>query len=706
MGQSTVPEIHMFDRWLDTTKRLFLPDHGRRLPTGEIALAALVVAVLVMMIVPLPPAVLDFLIALNLSVSLALLLVALCVADSSRLAALPSILLLATLFRLGLNVSTTRLVLLDGDAGRIVEAFGKIVVSGNLVVGCVVFLVLAIVQFIVIAKGAERVAEVAARFTLDALPGKQMAIDADLRAGSVTLEDAQERRRSLERESQLYGALDGAMKFIKGDAIAGLAIVAVNIVGGLGVGMLQKGMSMSEAASHYAVLTIGDGLAAQLPSLLVSATAGLVVTRVPDGDTLGGDIADQFSAQPKALLATAGLLAVLGLLPGLPALPFLVFAGLAAVAGGVRFRRSESLTTGASKSPSPGVSRAAERALTLPSGTPVRIAAGSRLAAAIAADGRAAFDAALGDIRAGIWASLGVRFPDVALETVAASPPLGFDVSVGAASCASGVIPDRERWIGASTHELAAIRIEATSDGGVVTGRDGAWSTVEAASIAEQAGLVVATQSGALARVVERAVRSNAGEFLGVQEARDLADQLEATHPALVAEVVPRLVSLAQLADVLRRLVSEQVSIRDLRGIFEALAANAPREPEPALLTERVRAHLRRQLSADATGGRPTVPVIELDPDLELAFREAARYADPTGPPPVDPNVARRIVQSVRDLASLDRDPTAQEPIVLTASEIRRHVRWLIESDAPWLRVYAPQELLPGVVPQRVGTLG
>lgn len=295
----------MLDRLLSTVTRPFSGDGGRRVPVGEIALGALVVAVLVMMIVPLPPAALDFLIALNLAVSLALLLVALCVADASRLAALPSILLLATLFRLGLNVSTTRLVLLDGNAGRIVEAFGKIVVSGNLVVGCVVFLVLAIVQFIVIAKGAERVAEVAARFTLDALPGKQMAIDADLRAGSVTLEEAQERRRGLERESQLYGALDGAMKFIKGDAIAGLAIVVVNIVGGLGVGLLQKGMSISEAASHYAVLTIGDGLAAQLPSLLVSATAGLVVTRVPDGDTLGGDITDQFSAQPRALLATA-----------------------------------------------------------------------------------------------------------------------------------------------------------------------------------------------------------------------------------------------------------------------------------------------------------------------------------------------------------------------------------------------------------------
>jgi type III secretion protein V len=696
----------MIDRWLDALKRPFSSRTGRRFPAGEVALAALVVAVLVMMIVPLPPTALDFLIALNLAVSLALLLVALCVADSSKLAALPSILLLATLFRLGLNVSTTRLVLLDGNAGRIVEAFGKIVVSGNLVVGCVVFLVLAIVQFIVIAKGAERVAEVAARFTLDALPGKQMAIDADLRAGSVTLDDAQERRRSLERESQLYGALDGAMKFIKGDAIAGLAIVAVNIIGGLGVGMLQKGMSMSAAASHYAVLTIGDGLAAQLPSLLVSATAGLVVTRVPDGDTLGGDIADQFSAQPKALLATAGLLAILGLLPGLPALPFFVFAGLSAVAGGLRFRRPASRVDSRQKSGSAGASGHTDRALTLSTGMPIRVSVGTRLAAALVDDDPAAFDTALRDARARIWTTLGVRFPETVVETVDGMPPLGFDVTIGAASCAAGALPERERWVCATPRELAALRIDAAGDGGIVTGREGAWTGVDAAVRAAEAGLAVTARAGALARIVERAVRSQAGEFLGVQEARDLADQLEATHPALVAEVVPRLVSLAQLADVLRRLVGEEVSIRDLRSIFEALAANAPREPEPALLTERVRAHLRRQLSADATGGRPTVPVIELDPDVEFAFREAARYADPTGPPPVDPNVARRIVQSVREMAALDRDPAAPEPIVLTASEIRRHVRWLIESDAPWLRVYAPQELLPGVVPQRVGTLG
>lgn len=696
----------MLDRLLSTVTRPFPGDGGRRVPVGEIALGALVVAVLVMMIVPLPPAALDFLIALNLAVSLALLLVALCVADASRLAALPSILLLATLFRLGLNVSTTRLVLLDGNAGRIVEAFGKIVVSGNLVVGCVVFLVLAIVQFIVIAKGAERVAEVAARFTLDALPGKQMAIDADLRAGSVTLEEAQERRRGLERESQLYGALDGAMKFIKGDAIAGLAIVVVNIVGGLGVGLLQKGMSISEAASHYAVLTIGDGLAAQLPSLLVSATAGLVVTRVPDGDTLGGDITDQFSAQPRALLATAGLLAILGLLPGLPAAPFLVFAAVAAIGGGLRFRRSASP---APREGRPGTSREgreADRALTLTGGTPVRLSIGSKLADELGGREANAFANALRDARMNVWATLGVRFPEIAVETVATLQPLAFDVSIGAASCASGVLPEKSFWVSGFARDLAAIRIEAVTDSGLVSGREGSWTTGDGASRAADAGMTVADRPAAVARIVALAVRSNAAEFLGVQEARDLADQLETTHPALVAEVVPRLVSLAQLADVLRRLASEQVSIRDLRGIFEAIAANAPREPEPALLTERVRAHIRRQLTADAANGGHTVPVLELDAELELALRESVRYADPVGPPPVDPTVARRIVDAVRDLVAQQRDPSAPDPIVLTASEIRRHVRWLVQADAPWLRVYSSQELQPGVVAQRVGTLG
>lgn len=696
----------MKKRWLEALSDRFGGGDGRRLPAGEIVLVAFVVAVLVMMIVPLPPAVLDFLIALNLAGSLAMLLVALCVPDASRIAALPSLLLLATLFRLGLNVSTTRLVLLDGDAGRIVEAFGKIVVSGNLVVGCVVFLVLAIVQFIVIAKGAERVAEVAARFTLDALPGKQMAIDADLRAGSVTLEDAQDRRRSLERESQLYGALDGAMKFIKGDAIAGLAIVVVNIVGGLGVGMLQKGMSISAAASHYAVLTIGDGLAAQLPSLLVSATAGLVVTRVPDGETLGGDIANQFSAQPKALLATAALLGILALLPGLPPLPFLVFATIAAIAGGMRFRRSDDRTAPTSKSNSSRPRTETDRALTLGNTPPIRLHVGTRLAAALDELGREAFHAALRESRLDVWSSHGVRFPEVDVETIESMPPMGFDVTLGAATGSSGVLSEREVWVACSARELAALFIDAVPDGGLVTGRDGAWIHADARDRAEGVGLSGVDRAGTLARIVGHAVRCNAGEFLGVQEARDLADQLEATHPALVAEVIPRLVSLAQLAEVLRRLVAEHVSIRDLRGIFEAIAANAPREPEPALLTERVRAHLRRQLSADATGGRSTVPVYELDGELEFAFRESARYADPTCPPPIDPNLARRIVFAVREMANVERDPAAPDPIVLTAGEIRRHVRWLIESDAPWLRVYAPHELLPGVVPQRVGTLG
>jgi type III secretion protein V len=620
---------------------------------SDLALAAVLVAVVVMMLVPLPAFAIDLLIAVNLASSLALLLVALSLREASRLAALPSLLLVSTVFRLGLNVSTTRLVLLEGDAGRIVEAFGRVVVGGNVVVGFAVFLVLVIVQFVVIAKGAERVAEVAARFTLDALPGKQMSIDADLRAGSLTLEEAQERRRDVERESQLYGALDGAMKFVKGDAVAGLVIVAINIAGGLAVGVLQRGMSLGAAAAHYTVLTVGDGLAAQVPSLLVSTTAGLVVTRVPSGGGgLGGDIAAQVGAQPRALLATGALLGLVALLPGMPPVPFLALGAAAAMAAARGSRAPAGDASGAARERTAG-----DGSLVLRNAPPVRVRLGVALHDR---EGRVAREG-LSSLRASLFASLGVCFPQIEVLRDESLAPDEVEVAV------NGVVAARAR-LAPNGDAPPVVRV--------------------------------------LERVLERVLVDHAPEYVGVQECRDMLDALEATHPALVAEVLPRQLSLAQVADVLRRLVAERVSIRDLRGIFEALATAAQRERDTVALAEAVRVGLRRQITAQVASGRPSLPVFVLAPAVEEAFRDGLRYASAGGPVPLDPRIAEALVAQLRDLEAAPREPGAVQPPLVVPQDIRRHVRAVVECALPDVAVVAFEELVPTLALRPIATIG
>ncbi len=671
---------------------------------GDAVIAVFVVCVIGMVIVPLPTTVLDAMIALNIALSLGLLLVALYVSEPASLAVLPSLLLLATLFRLGLNISTTRLVLLNGDAGRIVEAFGRIVVGGNILVGAVVFLVMALVQFIVIAKGSERVAEVAARFTLDALPGKQMSIDADLRAGSLSLEAAQDRRRALERESQLYGALDGAMKFVKGDAIAGLVIVAINIVGGLAIGVLQRGMSFGTAASHYTVLTVGDGLAAQLPSLLVSTTAGLVVTRVPGdrtGGNLGGDLASQISHQPRALAITAILLGLIACVPGLPTVPFLALAGaagLAAAACPARTTRSAATRRDVSRTEH-------DPALVLSGSPPIRVLLGELAHAAVEQRDSGALSARVPAMRLKIAGQLGIRLPEIIVEMSRSLPPSDYQIAPDGVVVARGELPKEPHWVEAPVEELVPFGIDATARPSPFGRSRLAWCEEAAATRARSAGYETGDHTDLVCRHLETAVVSIAADYVGVQETRDMVDALESTHPALVGEVIPRLVSLARLADVLRRLVAERVSIRDLRAIFEAIASGAQHDVEPIELTEIVRANLRRQISGAVAGGRTALPVYLISRRLEQTFRDAVQYSRTGAPVALEPGVADRFIATLAGLESSPRSSSAPRPVLLVQSDIRRHVRALIETELPDLVTLSPLELTPELTIQPLATI-
>ncbi len=686
---------------------------GGRLAAGgysDLLLAALVVGVVAMMIIPLPTPLLDLLITTNISIAVLLLLISIYIANAIRIAAFPSILLITTLFRLGLNVSSTRLILLNADAGDVIASFGNFVVAGNLVVGAVVFLILTLIQFVVIAKGSERVAEVAARFTLDAMPGKQMAIDADLRGGAIDLDEARRQRSALQRESQLYGSMDGAMKFVKGDAIAGILITIINIIGGLTIGVLQRGMSAGEAGALFTQLTIGDGLVSQIPALLISTAAGIVVTRVAseeEGSHLGRDIGQQVLAQPRAIAIASGLLVLLGIVPGLPTLPFLV---LAAVLGLIAYRRMKAQTPRARvRRPLPGFGGADRTSAAnddevgddedLPAPSTLALEVGDELASMIEAESQGEL---LGELIPGLrellYGELGVVLPGVHVRAQAPGvPSRAYRVLLAEVPLVQGAI-DPERVIAlAPASELAAQGItdvrEETPPGiappACSVPREAAEALREAEIQLVEAPTLVVLHLGEI-------LRRQAPELVGIQEAQQLLDNLERTHPALVQEVVPKLVSVQTVADVLRRLLAEGVPIRDLRGILEALAEWAPNERDPVMLTEYVRLGLKRLLSHQHADPSGALRAFLLDPAIEEAVRSSVQQTAKGSYLAVEPGVSQDILTAVGgQLAQLPADEPS--PVVLTSSELRRYIKRLLEVDHPQLPVLAFTELMPTI---------
>jgi type III secretion protein V len=613
---------------------------------ADLALAALVVAIVGMMIVPLPTPVLDLLISINLAAAVTLLLVALYVGDALKIATFPTLLLLTTLFRLAIEVSATRLILLRADGGAVIRAFGSFVVAGNLVVGAVIFVILTIIQFIVISKGAERVAEVAARFTLDAMPGKQMSIDAELRAGHIDHAEARRRRAALARESQLYGSMDGAMKFVKGDAVAGIVVLAVNIVGGLIIGVVQRGLDLPAAARTYTVLTIGEGLVAQIPALVISTAAGIIVTRVAseeEGGHLGRDIGLQLMAHPKAIAIAAGLLAVLALVPGLPAAPFLL---LAAVMGGVAWRL---LRAGP---PAPAAAPPAAAEPLVPLLTPIAVEVSAELGSRL----EGFSTEVVPRLRQTLFAELGQPLPAVRLRAGGTGLTGGaYVIRLNEVPLARGELP-RETWDGAGAQ---------------------------------------------LSDRILALLRRYGHELFGLEEAQGLLDALERSHPALVREVVPKLVSPVLFTDIARRLLEEAISLRNMRDVLGALAEWAPHERDPVVLTEHVRAALRRAITHRHAGDDGTLAAYLLDPLIEDAVRDAIHKTASGSYLALEPQLSQDIVAAVGKAIG----PRAAGAVLLTSAEIRRYVRRLIETEHPDLPVLSFQELSPEAQIRPIGRI-
>jgi type III secretion protein V len=635
---------------------------GRRgFPSADIALAALVVLVVGLMIVPLPTPILDILIATNLSVAILILLVVLYMPDAMSIATFPTILLLTTLYRLSLSVASTRLILLQANAGVVIRAFGTFVVRGNYVVGAVVFLVLTLIQFIVIAKGGERVAEIGARFTLDALPGKQMAIDSELRAGSIDGNEARRRRRQLQRESQFYGAMDGAMKFVKGDVIASIVIVIVNILGGLAIGVGMKGMPVVDAIKRYGLLTIGDGLVTQIPALVLSMSAGILVTRVASEEAdrpLGEELARQLFGSPKAIGSAATIVTLLGLVPGLPTLPFLFIGGALFSVAWVRRRQKAVEDARAATEPAPARARAGikepafiphvvgwsvnvspdlqgllDRGSTGPDGAPIGL--------------RGMVSA----LREQVFAELGVPLPPPRLAVRANLPERNVVVSLFE-------VPTRHFELPGGTKDEDACAI------------------------------VVAETLSVL--------RLRGADFITLAVTQKLLSELEQIAPATVINVVPKPLSVQLLRDVLRRLVDEQIGVRDLQSILEALATSAPTVKDPQILTEHVRSQqLNRVITFGLTKGQNDAHVILIDTLIEDTIRRAIVREPSTSYLALAPQAGREIIAAVT--RTLREAPPDTPRVFLTTPDVRYFLRQTIRPDLPDAKVVSYADLLPHI---------
>jgi len=627
---------------------------------SDLLLVAGVVAIVALMVLPLPALMIDLLVAANIACGLTLLLVAIYLASPLEFSVFPSVLLITTLFRLALAIATTRMILLEGHAGHIIDTFGKMVAGGNLVVGLVVFLIITVVQFIVIAKGAERVAEVAARFSLDAMPGKQLSIDSDLRSGLIDKEEAKRKRRELEMESKLHGSLDGAMKFVKGDAIAGIVIIVINLLGGLAVGVLQQGMDMGAAMVKYSILTIGDGMVSQIPALLGAMSAGLIVTRTADEQHrhLGDAIRQQISAKPRVLLVAGGLSVLLALVPGFPG-P--VFVGIGLVLG-----------------------------LMGALGTPL-------LKGWLQRFSRPAFEAVLTRREAG----------DQVLSTAQAEPrpavPLLLEVPSAVLQGEGGaqlvqalqeVLEHYQLSLGLPLPRISVHGLAQPQDTGAP-----AWRLLAYEVPIAQGALPEGEVASALAEAARQALRRHAALFLGIQETSALLTRASADVPEVVKEVL-RALPMQRVAEILRRLVEEEVPIRQLRDVLETLAHVGQREKDVHSLTEYARIALKRQLShRHAPQGR--LRVLLLEPELENHLREAVRVTGGVHQLALDPASAQAVIERFVG-AIREHGPDA----VVVPVDLRRHVRKLIEPDAFDTPVLSYQELVPTLkldLLQRVG---
>jgi flagellar biosynthesis protein FlhA len=683
----------------------------RLLKHTDLIAAVAVVVVVTMLIVPLPSMLIDLFITINISAGLAVVVATMYLNKALDFSAFPSLLLLTTMFRLAINVSVTRLILTKGSAGSVVHDFGQFVVGGNVIIGLVIFLILVVIQFVVVTNGAGRVAEVAARFTLDAMPGKQMAIDADLNAGLITDEQARSRRMEISREADFYGAMDGASKFVKGDAMAAVLITAINLIGGIVVGILQKHIGFSQATHTYSMLTVGDGLAAQIPALLISVATGILVTRSGGSDKdLGTDLANQILRQKKAPLVAGCVVCAFAMVPGLPKLPFLFIGGvLAAIGWSVRNGLPGDVAVAAAAAALPAETQADKPAAPreevmkeLPI-DPLELGIGFGLVPLVDRRTGGSLVRRVSMIRRQIASELGMVIPPVRIHDEVDLDSHEYVVRV------RGTVVARDAIM--AGHHLAMDPGDAVgSVGGIATtepafGLPATWIPEGQHSEAEALGYTVVDGESVIVTHLTETIRQHAAQLLTRQDVRQLLDQLKEINEAVVTETVPDVLSLGEIQRVLQALLSEGVSIRDLGAIVEAVGDKARITRDPNLLAEYARQALGRAITSPHLDPSQTLRVITLDPTIEQELAQSITQTSDGEYLAMEPSRAQAVVSAVRGQSDQASARGGIRPVLLCSARVRRHLRRLVESTIPHLPVCSYNEVAPGISVETIGVV-
>ncbi len=674
----------------------------------DLIIAVAMIGILAVMLIPLPPILLDLALTISITFSILVLLVALYTTQALDFSVFPSLLLMATLFRLSLNIASTRLILSEGhngssSAGEVIEAFGNFVVGNNYVIGFVVFVILIVINFIVITKGSGRVAEVAARFTLDAMPGKQMSIDADLNAGLINDEEARRRRQDIENEADFYGAMDGASKFVRGDAIAGILITVINIVGGLLIGVIQKGLSLTDAARLYTQLTIGDGLVSQIPALIVSTAAGLVVTRNSKAKNMGKEFVSQLLCKPRVLAIVGVVMGLFSLVPGLPTLPFLLIGVLM---GGTAWLmdvfEKEKSREKINEEKAASEARASGRIESLLPLDLIELEVGYSLINIVESEESGDLLERIVSIRKQFALELGIIIPSIHIRDNLQLDPGEYRILIRGNKVAQGRL--RADCLLAMDPGNVTTSVEGVPTKEPAFGLDAIWIGKAQKETAEVAGYTVVDLATVMATHLTEIIRSHAHEFLGRQEASTLIDDFKKLYPKVVDELIPDILPFGTVVRVLQNLLQEQVSIRDLLTIFECLADEGSKIKDPDILTESVRKSLARTITGKFSVDDNQIPVLTLSPRIEELISNSLLQTEQGVQLIMDPSIANELINEIAK--RIQKHPEiAGQPILLTNPTSRRHLRKLLSRFIPQLFILSHSEICHDVGVSSIDTV-
>ncbi len=683
-----------------------ISNFSRLFKGSNTAMAAGIAGILLVMMIPLPPFVLDILLSISITFALIILLVSVYVSRPLDFSVFPSVLLIATLLRLSLNVASTRIILLHGNegsgaAGQVIQAFGAFVVGGNYVVGFIIFLVLVLINFIVITKGATRIAEVAARFTLDAMPGKQMSIDADLNAGMISDGEARRRRQEIGLEADFYGAMDGASKFVRGDAIAGIVITITNILGGLIVGVLQLGMPVGDAARTYTLLTVGDGLVTQIPALVVSTAAGMLISRSTASSDLSREVAGQLFTQPKVVASASAILLIFGLIPGMPTVSFLL---LALVSGVIAYRTLKSSRRAEEKKvkeerPAETAAESIEALLPLDS---LELEMGYSLVPLVDAGQGGELLKRIKVLRRQMAVEMGFIMPPIHIRDNLQIKPGEYVVKLKGVEVAHGEI-QMGRYLAITAGDEGA-KIEGIETKEPSFGLPAVWIDGKAKESVQAKGFVVVDPATVITTHVTEIVKTHAGELLGRQDVQSLLDSLAKSHPKVVEEIVPKIVSLGMLQKVLQRLLRERVSIRDFLTILETAADYAPLTKNVDLLTGYVRQSLARLITREYRDADGNMTVIMVSPDIEENIDKSVQHAEYESFVVADPILIHKMVGNLQKFVKTFTEKGLQ-PIILCSPTVRIYLRNILEKFFPSIVVLSHNEITRDVNIKSLGML-